>query len=126
MTITSIPDILVTIQTYLDGLYEGDTKKIRQSFHDMCHLQSLADGKVSNLSLDNWCKLVEGRASPKSQNFDRGLERVIRVEESAPNCANATLTCAAPGRIFTDHLSLLKAEGRWQIINKMFHSQPFG
>lgn len=124
MTISSIPDVLSTIHTYLDGLYEGDTKKLRQSFHDVCHLYSLADGKVSALSLENWCKLVEGRASPKSQNFDRGLERIISVEESASNCANVTLTCAAPGRLFTDHLSLLKADGRWQIVNKVFHSQP--
>lgn len=124
MTVSNIPDVLLTIQTYLDGLYEGDTKKLRQSFHEVCHLHALTDGKVSALSLESWCKLVEGRASPKSQNFDRGLERVIRVEESAPNCANVTLTCAVPGRLFTDHLSLLKADGRWQIVNKIFHSQP--
>lgn len=121
---SNIPDVLSTIQTYLDGLYEGDTKKLRQSFHDVCHLHSLAGGKISDLSLENWCKLVEGRASPKSQNFGRELERIIRVEESSPNCANVTLTCAAPGRVFTDHLSLLKAGGRWQIVNKVFHSQP--
>lgn len=124
MSLSNIPDVLLTIQTYLDGLYEGDTKKLRQSFHDVCHLHSLADGKVSELSLEDWCKLVEGRASPKSQNFCRERERIIRVEESAPNCANVTLTCAAPGRLFTDHLSLLKAGGRWQIVNKVFHGHP--
>lgn len=124
MTTSNIIDILSIIHTYLEGLYEGDSKKLRQSFHQVCHLYSLADGKLSDLSLDAWCQLVEGRASPKSQNFDRGLERIIRVEESAPNCANVTLNCAAPGRLFTDHLSLLKADGRWQIVNKVFYSQP--
>lgn len=124
MGISNIQDVLLTVQTYLDGLYEGDTKKIRQTFHDVSHLHSLADGKVSDLPLEDWCKLVEGRASPKSQNFGRELERIVRVEESAPNCANVTLTCAVPGRFFTDHLSLLKADGRWQIVNKVFHSRP--
>lgn len=124
MTISNIPDLLIVIQTYLDGLYEGDTSKLRRSFHDVCHLHSVADSGISDLSLESWCKLVEGRASPKSQNFARGFERVLRVEESAPNCANVTLTCAAPGKLFTDHLSLLKIDGRWQIVNKIFHSQP--
>ncbi|TKT70490.1 nuclear transport factor 2 family protein [Afipia massiliensis] len=123
MSISSIQDVLLTVQTYLDGLYEGDTKKLRQTFHEVSHLHSLADGKVSDLPLEDWCKLVEGRASPKSQNFGRELERIVRVEESAPNCANVTLTCAVPGRFFTDHLSLLKAGGRWQIVNKVFHSR---
>lgn len=124
MGISNVQDVLVTVQTYLDGLYEGDTKKLRQTFHEVSHLHSLADGKVSDLPLEDWCKLVEGRASPKSQNFGRELERIVRVEESAPNCANVTLTCAVPGRFFTDHLSLLKADGRWQIVNKVFHSRP--
>lgn len=124
VSISSIQDVLLTVQTYLDGLYEGDTKKLRQTFHEVSHLHSLADGKVSDLPLEDWCKLVEGRASPKSQNFGRELERIVRVEESAPNCANVTLTCAVPGRFFTDHLSLLKADGRWQIVNKVFHSRP--
>lgn len=124
MTVSNIPDILSTVETYLDGLYEGDTEKLRRSFHEVCHLHSVVDGKLSDLSLENWCKLVEGRASPKSQNFSRDLERIIRVEEFAPNCANVTLNCAVPGRFFTDHLSLVRADGRWQIVNKLFHGKP--
>lgn len=124
MTVSNIQDILSTVETYLDGLYEGDTEKLRHSFHEVCHLYSVADDKLSDLSLESWCKLVEGRASSKSQNFSRALERIIRVEESAPNCANVTLNCAAPGRLFTDHLSLVKTGGRWQIVNKTFYAQP--
>jgi hypothetical protein len=122
--ITATDDILSTVQLYLDGLYEGDTVKLRSSFHPIAHLHSVADGKQSNLSLDDWCKLVEGRTSAKDQNFDRQHERILQIEEFAPNCASVTLRCAMPGRLFTDHLSLVKSEGRWQIVDKVFHADP--
>ncbi|MBB5053899.1 hypothetical protein HNQ36_003899 [Afipia massiliensis] len=32
MGISNIQDVLLTVQTYLDGLYEGDTKKAPADF----------------------------------------------------------------------------------------------
>jgi Putative lumazine-binding len=124
MTTSNIHDILSTVQTYLDGLYEGDIAKLKHAFHEVAHLHSVTEGKLNNLPLADWLKLVEGRVSPQKQNFHRKLERIITINESAPGCANVTLNCAAPGRLFTDHLSLVKADGRWQIVNKQFFGEP--
>jgi len=114
--------IIDVIEIYLDGLYECDTAKLRRAFNEHACLLSIADGKVASLPLENWCKLVEGRASPKSQNFARTHERILQIQETAPNGAVVRLQCAAPGKLFTDQLTLLKAEGRWQIVNKVFHT----
>lgn len=124
MTInTDTQDVLKTIQVYLDGLYEGSTAKLRESFHPTACLQSVSGDKVANLPLNEWCDLVEKRASPKSQSFDRGYERILEIDTTLPNYARVTLNCAVPGRLFTDKLSLLKSEGRWQIVNKIFDAQ---
>jgi hypothetical protein len=32
------------IQTYFDGLYEGDTKKLARAFHPIARLYSVGDG----------------------------------------------------------------------------------
>lgn len=122
MSTASTKEIIEVIELYLDGLYEGDTAKLRQAFNEFACLLSIANGKVSNLPLEDWCKIVEGRASAKSQNFDRGYERILQVQETAPNSAVVRLQCAAPGKLFTDQLALLKSKGRWQIVNKIFHT----
>jgi hypothetical protein len=33
------------------------------------------------------------------------------------------LNCAIPPRFFTDYLSLLKVEGRWQVAQKVFATE---
>ncbi len=121
-----LDDILAVTREYLDGLYEGDTAKLRDAFHPAAHLHSSANGELAVLPLEDWCRLVDGRASLKSQNFDRGRERILQASQTAPDCANVTLTCAAPGRLFTDHLSLVRLAGRWWIVNKSFHAEPTG
>ncbi len=120
---TQVSDILATVQTYLDGLYEGDTAKLRKSFHASAYLKSVTDDKVSALTLDDWLALVEKRVSPISQGFTRQHERILAIEIVAPNFASVVLNCAAPGRLFKDQLTLLKSEGRWQIVNKVFDTQ---
>jgi hypothetical protein len=122
MTTASAKEILCVVELYLDGLYEGDTAKLRQTFNENACLLSLTNGKVSNLPLEDWCKMVEGRASAKSQKFDRWRDRILEIQETAPNCAFVRLQCAAPGRLFTDQLGLLKVDGGWQIVNKIFHA----
>lgn len=37
------------IWTYLDGLYEGDTGKLEQAFHEVSHLYSVSDGGVADV-----------------------------------------------------------------------------
>lgn len=115
-------EIAQVIDLYLEGLNSGDTGKLRAAFHPAAHLHSAPDGTFASLSLDEWCRLVESRPSPASQGFGREHERVLQIAVTAPGCANATLICAAPGRRFTDHLTLLRVEADWQIVHKSFHA----
>ncbi|HEY0219148.1 MAG TPA: nuclear transport factor 2 family protein [Afipia sp.] len=121
----NIEKILSTIQNYLDGLYEGDVNKLGHACNPICQLHTITDGKLTSLSLDDWLTLVEKRASPKSQNFTRANERIVSITVTAPDAANVTLNCAVPGRLFTDHLSMLLIDGRWQITNKAYHAVLF-
>jgi hypothetical protein len=47
-------DIEAVLQTYFDGVYENDPKKIAQVFHECSHLYSVTDGKLNDLSRDAW------------------------------------------------------------------------
>lgn len=114
-------DILATVKTYLDGLFEGDTAKIRQSFHPASSLFAVAaDGNLVNMPREEWCKMIEGRASPKANGMTREHERILSVDITGPNTALVKLNCAIAPRFFTDYLSLIKLDGSWVVINKTF------
>src|SRR6266404_1142502 len=97
---TDVAAIEQVLKVYFDGLYEGDTKKLGEAFHPAAHLYSAGgDGKAADWPRTDWFKMVDGRPS-----------------------AFAKVECQLPPRYFTDYLTLLKVDGRWQIIAKAFHT----
>lgn len=124
MSNAQINDILAVVQIYLDGLYEGDTAKIRQAFHPASSLFAAIDNKLINLPREDWCKLIESRPSPKANGQTREHDRVLSVDVTGPNTAMVKVNCAITPRFFTDYLSLIKLEGRWQVINKTYTAEP--
>jgi hypothetical protein len=111
--------IQATVQLYLDGLYEGDAEKLAASFHPTSALTYEADGKITILPRDEWLAAVRARPSPRSQGLSREDE-ILTIDQSSPTAAFVKLKCAISPRFFTDYLSLLKVEGRWQVAQKVF------
>ncbi|WP_370155456.1 nuclear transport factor 2 family protein [Ferrovibrio sp.] len=123
MTDSAITDILAVVQIYLDGLYEGDTAKLRQAFHPASSLFAAADGKLMHVPREEWCKMVEGRASPKANGQGREYDRILSVDRTGPDTAMVKLNCAILPRVFTDYLSLIRLDGRWVVISKTFTAE---
>ncbi len=110
------------LQIYFDGLYEGDTKKLGEAFHPASHLYSAdSNGKAADLPRADWFKAVESRPSAKSKGSARA-DRIVSIDFSGPATAIAKVECQIPPRYFTDYLTLLKVDGRWQVISKSFHT----
>jgi Putative lumazine-binding len=107
------------IQSYLDGLYESDADKIASVFHPTSALTSVAKGELTITPRDEWLDRVRSRPSPQKQGLSRH-DRVLMVDVVSPTMAYVKLECAIPPRFFTDQLSLLKIDGRWQIAQKVF------
>jgi hypothetical protein len=111
------------IQSYLDGLHEGDTTKIASAFHPTSALTSIADnGDLSITPRDVWLDNVRNRPSPKQRGLSRHDE-VLSIDLVSSVMAYVKLKCAIPPRFFTDQLSLLKIDGRWQIAQKVFMTE---
>ena len=104
------------IQSYLDGLYESDADKIASVFHPTSALTSVADDGELVITK------VRARPSPKNQGLSRHDE-VLKIDLISPTMAYVKLKCAIPPRFFTDQLSLLKIDGRWQIAQKVFMTE---
>jgi len=119
---SDVAEIEKVLQVYFDGLYEGDTKKLAEAFHPASHLYSAAsDGKAADLPRGDWLKWIESRESAKKKGSARA-DRIVSIDFSGPMTAFAKVECQLPPRYFTDYLTLLKIDGRWQVIAKAFHT----
>ncbi len=111
-----------TIQTYFDGLYEGDADKLGSVFHESSALTWEQDGKVTILPRDAWLKAVRERPSAQSKNLARD-DAILVLDHSGPTTAFVKVKCQIPPRYFNDYLNLLKTDGRWLIVQKIYAVQ---
>ena len=114
--------IRAAVQTYLDGLYEGDADKLAAVFHPTSALTQWQDGELKITPRDAWLDAVRNRPSPRARGLARADE-ILAIEQIGPAVAHVKLRCAIPPRYFTDLLSLLKIEGQWQVAQKVFMTE---
>lgn len=114
-----------TLQTYLDGLYEGDADKLASVFHPASALTWEVDGEHRAISRDAWLEAVRNRPSGKASGLTRD-DAILLLDQSGPGTAFAKVKCQLPPRYFTDYLNLLKIDGRWQIAQKIYAVQTRG
>ncbi|WP_424812115.1 nuclear transport factor 2 family protein [Roseococcus sp. YIM B11640] len=123
MSQNAITAIQAVVQTYLDGLYEGDGAKIAAAFHPVSHLYSVAkDGGVADLPREEWLKLMATRPKPAEQGLARE-DRILAVDMAGEDAACVKVNCCIPPRWFTDYLLLLKTSEGWRIVSKSFHTE---
>ena len=112
----------VLAKTYFDGLYEGDADKLRSIFFHNSALAQIVEGDVSITPCATWLKRIASRPSPRSQGLERD-DHILTIDVVGPNLAHLKVKCAIPPKFFTDLLSCLKVEGRWQITQKVFMTE---
>jgi len=117
-----LAQIEAAVKTYLDGLYEGDAEKLASVFHPTSRLTYEEAGKLMVLPREQWLELVRGRPSPKSRGLARHDE-ILQIDRASPTMAFVKLKCAIPPRFFTDYLSLLKIDGKWQVAQKVYATE---
>ena len=59
-------EIEAVVQTYLDGLYEGDVDKLAAAFHPTSSLTYEENGVLTPLPRDRWLEAVRERPLPKA------------------------------------------------------------
>ena len=112
-------EIAEALATYFDGFYEGDVDKLKRIFHPSAHLFSATDGPLQDDAMVVVYERVGGRANPADTGQQR-LDRILSIDKSGAESALAKVQIAIGPKLFTDYLNLLKIDGRWQIISKIY------
>jgi len=106
--------VIGLLNTYFDGLYEGDVEKLRGIFHDDAWLK----GNNYRKTRDEWLEAVAARPVPRDEGL--GYDFNIQSLEVVNDQAMAKVDAPLPAAHFIDFLGLLKEDGQWKIVNKMY------
>lgn len=108
------------LSEYFDGLYFSDTKRLKNVLHPRAHYVCATDGTLTYRTMEEYFPIVDDRPSPASRAEPR-VDRIVSIEFAGPVTAFARVECAIGPKHFTDLLSLIHLDGRWQVISKVFH-----
>ena len=119
----SAPDfagITGVLGLYFDGLYHSDTTRLARVFHPRAHYVSVTDGTLLYRDMAEYFAVVDARVSPASRGEPR-RDEIVSVDFAGPATARAVLRCVIGTLHFTDFLTLIHLDGRWQVMSKVFH-----
>ena len=112
--------IVQVLNEYLDGLYHSDTTRLRRVLHPQALYASASDGSLLVRTMPEYFPIVDVRPSPASLGQARE-DRIVSIDFAGPVTAIARLECVVQPRHFIDLLTLVKLDGRWWILSKVFH-----
>ena len=106
--------IMGILNDYFDGLFDGDVEKLRSIFHDDAWLK----GNNYRKTLNEWLEAVANRPVPRDEAMEYNFN--IQSLEIIGDQAMAKVDAPLPAAHFIDLLGLLKEDGQWKIVNKMY------
>ena len=122
MAASPVAEIEAVLQTYFDGLYEGDVEKLAAAFHPVSHLYCEKDGEVLDVPREQWFEAVRKRESAASKGLARD-DRILLLDISGPETALVKVACQLPPRYFTDYLVLNRTAQGWRIVSKVYRAE---
>ena len=109
----------VPLDNYIQGHATGNGDFMRKAFHTDAKIMAFRDGKLTNLTSEEFASRFDGKPAADEAKRKRSFE-ILDVSGSA---AIARVVLDYPSVKFTDYMTLLKIDGEWKIINKAFHSE---
>ena len=112
--------ILEVLKKYYDALYRCDTALLAQVFHPSAQYFTASSGELMHLDMNTYFPIVEKRISPESSGEAYGFA-IDSIEFVGDVTAIAHMRSSLFAKDFIDLLALIKIDGTWQIISKVFH-----
>ncbi len=119
MTAGAFEEIAGLLGNYFDALYDSDAEKLQSVFHPRALYATADETPFLHRTMDEYLPIVAARESPAARGEAR-RDRIDDVQLAGDNTALARVRCSIGDRDFTDFLTLVRTEGRWRIIAKVF------
>jgi protease I len=99
--------------------FSGDVEQMQKGFHPDAKMLFVRDGALVQVTMPEWFDRIR-KAPP---NGPKATSRKITSIDVAGNAAYVKAESEFPTFRFVDYLSLLKVDGEWRIVGKIFYRQ---
>jgi hypothetical protein len=108
-----------TVQTYLHGLKFNDVESLRKAFYPEAKLLFVKkNGTLGQLTQGEWYEGFKANAGKE----ESGTLEIASMDVTG-NAASVKVEEDYPGSHYTDYVTLLKLNGEWKIVNKIFYAK---
>lgn len=118
MYLNSIKEIEQLINNYFEGIFYGDTVKLKACFSTNAYIYGDINSSEYFKSVTEYIKTVQVRKSPN--DLGNTLKMSIVGIDILGKTAMAKLHVPILGYNYYDYLSLFKINNEWKIVNKIF------
>lgn len=116
---TALHDITKALADYFDALYYCDIEKLQHVFHPKAIYATADETPLLYRTMEEYVPIVAARTSPASRHEER-RDFIDSIDLAGENTARAKVRCSIGNRDFVDFLTLVRVDGKWQIIAKVF------
>ena len=111
------------VQYYFDGGRNADSATMGKAFEpSVAHMLYVRDNKLNDVPIPQFLARIAAQRTPEFKP-DNNQRRVVSVD-FAGNAAIAKLEITTPENLVIDYMSLLRVNGEWKIVNKIFDRVP--
>jgi protease I len=106
-----------TLMNYLDGGTYGDTVKLNKAFHPSASMKYIDNktGEFKEVPIAEYLGRAKANAGKKSERKTKIVYTTI-----SGTAAQARLEIDGGTYVFHDYMSILKINGEWKIVGKIF------
>ena len=107
-----------TVNYYLDGGTNNDFKTLKKAFHENATMKYITKEGYKEVNALEFFSGMDA-SKPKQNRKTRIADITI-----SGHAANARLEIEYPTFTFVDFMNLLKIDGEWKVVNKIFYRKP--
>lgn len=108
----------VPVENYIKALQTGRVDYARLAFHKDARMTGNGRGGYISIPIEEWMTGLTG--APNADEARR--KRSFRILDLTATTGVARVELIYPDVTFIDHMTLLKVDGEWKIVNKLFHA----
>jgi hypothetical protein len=112
--------VRVPLENYIKGHATGDGEYMRKAFHTEGNLIFIREGNFMTRSFADYISGFSGKPAADEANRKRSIEAI----DVSGNAAVAKIILDYPTTRFVDYMSLLRINGEWKIVTKIFYAEP--
>jgi hypothetical protein len=116
---TAFAAVAGVLEIYFDGLYHADIDRLAHAFHPKAIYATADETPMLYRTMEEYFPVVAKRVSPASRDETR-RDLIESIEFAGENTAFARVRCSIGTKDFVDLLTLVRTDGAWSIMAKIF------